>query len=347
MALGTVRMRSAPGSTPSGAAVTLRILRAAPVAPRALPGGPCATQGRCPDSGPFAGLRYDQVRPPRQGHRPSLRRGGTRGAGRAGGPAHRQRHPRRAPRAGHPHAGLDKYQHAAHLFSTWRQEGLLVPDAPAFYAYRMTVPGGGTTTGVIGALGCEPPGGDILPHEQTIPKDKSDRLDLLRACRANLSPIWGLSLSRGAGHRVRTRGAAPRRGRRRRRGDPRAVGPRRARVIEEITRGGGGRAGGDRRRPSPLRDRAHLPGRATRRARRGDRATTTWSWRSWSSWPRASCRSAPSTGPSPASPPGSTWRSCSAGSSTPCTPGPPTTSSWNRWRGPGPSPSSPAAACAC
>ena len=72
-----------------------------------------------------------------------------------------------------------------------------MPDAPAFYAYRMTVPGGGSTTGVIGALACEPPGGDILPHEQTIPKDKSDRLDLLRACRANLSPIWGLSLSRG------------------------------------------------------------------------------------------------------------------------------------------------------
>jgi uncharacterized protein (DUF1015 family) len=94
-------------------------------------------------------------------------------------------------------AGLDKYSSAAHIFASWREEGLLVPDAwAAFYAYRMTVPGGATTTGVIGALECEPPGGDILPHEQTIPKDKSDRLDLLRACHANLSPIWGLSLSR-------------------------------------------------------------------------------------------------------------------------------------------------------
>jgi uncharacterized protein (DUF1015 family) len=95
-------------------------------------------------------------------------------------------------------AGLDKYASAARIFTEWREEGLLVPDAwAAFYAYRMTVPGGGSTTGVIGALACEAPGGDILPHEQTIPKDKSDRLDLLRACRANLSPIWGLSLSRG------------------------------------------------------------------------------------------------------------------------------------------------------
>jgi uncharacterized protein (DUF1015 family) len=94
--------------------------------------------------------------------------------------------------------GLDKYRSAAQIFSTWREDGVLAPEAgPAFYAYRMTVPGGSTTTGVIGALACEPPGGDVLPHEQTTPKDKSDRLDLLRACRANLSPIWGLSLSRG------------------------------------------------------------------------------------------------------------------------------------------------------
>ena len=38
---------------------------------------------------------------------------------------------------------------------------------------------------------------DILPHEQTLPKPKSDRLDLLRATRANLSPIWGLSMAPG------------------------------------------------------------------------------------------------------------------------------------------------------
>lgn len=95
-------------------------------------------------------------------------------------------------------SGLDKYRAAAEIFAAWRHEGVLVADPwAAFYAYRMTVPGGAPTTGVIGALACEPPGGDILPHEQTIPKDKSDRLDLLRSCRANLSPIWGLSLSRG------------------------------------------------------------------------------------------------------------------------------------------------------
>jgi uncharacterized protein (DUF1015 family) len=52
---------------------------------------------------------------------------------------------------------------------------------------------------VIGALGLAEPGAesDILPHEQTLPKPKSDRLDLLRATRANLSPIWGLSMAPG------------------------------------------------------------------------------------------------------------------------------------------------------
>jgi uncharacterized protein (DUF1015 family) len=57
---------------------------------------------------------------------------------------------------------------------------------------------GDSTLGVIGALGLEPPGeGDVLPHEHTTPKAKSDRLDLLRTTVANLSPIWGLSLAPG------------------------------------------------------------------------------------------------------------------------------------------------------
>ena len=97
-----------------------------------------------------------------------------------------------------PRAGLDRYQAAARIFATWRQDGVLVADAPAFYGYRMTTAQGVVTTGVLGALGCEAPGEGVLPHEQTTPKDKSDRLDLIRACHANLSPIWGLSLSAGA-----------------------------------------------------------------------------------------------------------------------------------------------------
>jgi uncharacterized protein (DUF1015 family) len=102
------------------------------------------------------------------------------------------------PEADH-RAGLDRYQHARAMLEFWQEAGTLVADpSPCFYAYRMTSPGGRPTHGVIGALAIDEDNvGDILPHEQTLPKPKSDRLDLLRATRTNLSPIWGLSLTPG------------------------------------------------------------------------------------------------------------------------------------------------------
>jgi uncharacterized protein (DUF1015 family) len=96
-------------------------------------------------------------------------------------------------------AGMDRYAVAKALFARWH-EGLLRPDpTPCLYPYRMTDTAGRTSTGVIGALGLALPGQetDILPHEETMPKAKSDRLELLRATRANLSPIWGLSMTKG------------------------------------------------------------------------------------------------------------------------------------------------------
>jgi uncharacterized protein (DUF1015 family) len=96
--------------------------------------------------------------------------------------------------------GRDRYAVATDLFGQWQEDGLLLPDEePSLYPYRMTDQAGRVTTGVIGALGLAEPGAesDILPHEQTLPKPKSDRLDLLRATRANLSPIWGLSMAAG------------------------------------------------------------------------------------------------------------------------------------------------------
>ncbi len=97
-----------------------------------------------------------------------------------------------------PDLGLDRYANARRIFDGWLRQGVVRrEEGPAFYAYRMVPPAAPPTIGVIGALACEEPGGDILPHEQTIPKDASDRLDLLRACQANLSPIWGLSLTDG------------------------------------------------------------------------------------------------------------------------------------------------------
>jgi len=97
-------------------------------------------------------------------------------------------------------AGRDRYAVASELFARWQAEGVIgVEPEPSLYPYRMTDTSGRATTGVIGALGLAEPGeeSDILPHEQTLPKPKSDRLDLLRATRANLSPIWGLSMAAG------------------------------------------------------------------------------------------------------------------------------------------------------
>jgi uncharacterized protein (DUF1015 family) len=97
----------------------------------------------------------------------------------------------------------DRYEHAADTFARWRASGVLVADiAPRFYAYRMTFvdPHGAKrrTRGVLGALTLPAAGADdVLPHERTLPKAKSDRLSLLRAMRVNVDPIWGLSLASG------------------------------------------------------------------------------------------------------------------------------------------------------
>lgn len=99
--------------------------------------------------------------------------------------------------------GEDRYRVACRLLHEWQDEGILVADdADTFTIYRMTFTDEAgrvrRTTGVIGALELWPPGsGQILPHEHTTKKAKSDRLDMLRSCRANLSAIWGLSLAEG------------------------------------------------------------------------------------------------------------------------------------------------------
>jgi uncharacterized protein (DUF1015 family) len=115
-------------------------------------------------------------------------------------------HPRNSVRLILPrdeHTEGDRYARAAALFATWRADGVLVADAkPRFYAYRMEYRDdhgrARHTRGVIGALGLPEAGADdILPHERTLPKAKSDRLSLLQAMRVNVDPIWGLTLGAG------------------------------------------------------------------------------------------------------------------------------------------------------
>jgi uncharacterized protein (DUF1015 family) len=102
-----------------------------------------------------------------------------------------------------PATGRDAYGNAAATFERWHHEGVVVVEEGAgFFVYRMTFSDeDGTprsTTGALGALALDPEHrGDVLPHEQTTPKDKHDRLSLLRAARTNFSPIWGLAVGHG------------------------------------------------------------------------------------------------------------------------------------------------------
>ena len=99
--------------------------------------------------------------------------------------------------------GDGRYAQSSTVLQSWIANGIVVQDSSAtFSIYRMTFTDEAgrqrTTIGVIGALEVVDEGaGGVLPHERTTPKAKTDRLDLTRATQANLSPIWGLSLTAG------------------------------------------------------------------------------------------------------------------------------------------------------
>jgi len=102
-----------------------------------------------------------------------------------------------------PLGGQDRYARAAARLERWREDGVLVPDAePSFTVYRMRFTDAtGAERDIAGVLGglevVDAGAGGVLPHERTTPKASTDRLDLTRATRANLSPVWGLSLAAG------------------------------------------------------------------------------------------------------------------------------------------------------
>lgn len=99
--------------------------------------------------------------------------------------------------------GPQRYEAAAQRLAAWVQDGTIVRDASAtftLYRMRFTDEAGHEreTVGVLGGLEVVDEGADgVLPHERTTPKAKTDRLDLTRATGANLSPVWGLSLTAG------------------------------------------------------------------------------------------------------------------------------------------------------
>lgn len=95
------------------------------------------------------------------------------------------------------HASDNRYTRAGATLQQWLHEGVLRPDAErVFYVYEQTFSNLNHTysrTALVAALQAEPyQKKSVLPHEETLQKPKTDRLELLRHCRANFSPIFGL-----------------------------------------------------------------------------------------------------------------------------------------------------------
>ena len=95
----------------------------------------------------------------------------------------------------------DRYRHAADLLEKWKREGILVAGSePTLWAMTQdyTAPDGTSATrhAILARVRVEDYGaGRVRPHERTQPGPKQDRLDLTRATRHNLSPIFSLTSS--------------------------------------------------------------------------------------------------------------------------------------------------------
>jgi len=91
----------------------------------------------------------------------------------------------------------NRYTRAAADFITWQKEGVLAREkVPAIYRYEQKFFCKGelkTRGGFICGVKLQPyEEGEILPHEETIPGHKADRLALMQACESNFSSIFGL-----------------------------------------------------------------------------------------------------------------------------------------------------------
>ena len=98
----------------------------------------------------------------------------------------------------------NRYTRAAACLSEWRSDKILLQDnEPSIYFYELTytVQGGSQKImkGFIALCRLEDfKTGKIVPHEYTLSKPKSDRLNLMKACQANLSLIFSLYSSPGS-----------------------------------------------------------------------------------------------------------------------------------------------------
>ena len=90
-----------------------------------------------------------------------------------------------------------RYTRAAAAFAEWTRTNILKQDKdPAFYIYEMEFTVGGAVKklrGFIGRVRIEDyDSGIVKPHETTLSGPKTDRLNLLRACKASFSQIFSI-----------------------------------------------------------------------------------------------------------------------------------------------------------
>lgn len=94
-------------------------------------------------------------------------------------------------------AASDWYKQAGEQFRSWRRTGVLVTDdVPAYYGYvqhfQLADGSRHTRRGLFGAVRLAEWGQGIFRHEHTRSAPRADRLNLMRATRAQLSPVFGM-----------------------------------------------------------------------------------------------------------------------------------------------------------
>ena len=111
--------------------------------------------------------------------------------------AYLQRNPHNIIRLELPREGADPYAEAGKTVREWCENGTLVRDGQAaFYVYDIVFEVFGEQKNITGLLvGCEVTPfseGVVLPHEWTLSKAKTDRLNLMKATGFNFSDIYSL-----------------------------------------------------------------------------------------------------------------------------------------------------------
>jgi len=103
---------------------------------------------------------------------------------------------------------VDFYATAADTLQSWEQQGILAQDTEeALYVYEIAFAVDGQPNQIKGLISRvkieEFSKGVVLPHEETLSKAKTDRLNLMNATNCNFSQIYSLYLDDGAQTRTR------------------------------------------------------------------------------------------------------------------------------------------------